>query len=58
MTHSTELDRTTVPRGQARVLADAARLIGSSCPFAPRNARAAKGTGQMRRRATVSGGDS
>ena len=67
MTHSTELERTTLPRGHARVLTDAARLIGIPCAvggavapreFALRNARRAKGTGQMRRRAIVSGGDS
>jgi hypothetical protein len=58
MTHSTELERTTMPRDRVRVRKDAAWPIGIRCAFALRNVRAANGIGQMRRRALVSGGDS
>lgn len=58
MTHSTVLDRTTVPRDRVRVRKDAAWPIGIRCAFALRHVRAANGIGQMRRRAIASGGDS
>ena len=58
MTHSIELERTTVPRDCVRVRKDAAWPIGMRCAFALRSMCAANGIGQMRRRAIVSGGDS
>ncbi len=67
MMHSTELERTIVPRGYARVHTDALRPIGNACAipgavatrtFARRNGCCEIGGTQMRRRAFVTGGDS
>jgi hypothetical protein len=58
MTHSTEFERTIVPRGCTRAFIGAAWPIGNPCAISLRNMSAVRGTGQMWRRAIVNGGDS